>query len=104
LGKNHPSSLHPRVVDRILKQAGARDADSDGKGDHKKYHYWIEGRRFTVVVDQGDDIPEGTLMNIAKQAQIDKRVFWELFHDPKMVLIRGLPSQQSAPTEVPSNE
>lgn len=86
MGRNHPRSLTPREVERILRQAGAQEAGDGGKGDHKKYHRWIDGRRYTIIVDQGKEIPLGTLQSIARQAKLDMRTFWALYHDSTLRL------------------
>jgi len=66
-----------RKVAQILGDNGI-SFKRNGKGSHKIYEGQVNGKNRVVVLSYStlnDDVPKGTLGNIAKQSGLPKRLF-----------------------------
>jgi predicted RNA binding protein YcfA (HicA-like mRNA interferase family) len=63
--------LKVREITKLVKKDGWRFKNQEGS--HQQYVHPVKQGKVTIVGDPGDDIPEGTLRSILKQAQLTKQ-------------------------------
>ena len=69
-----------RELIRILERTGLKNAPKRGKGSHRAFiKTCAEGTRLVIVPDR-DELPQGTLLAILKQAGIDRPEFLMLLN------------------------